>query len=260
MSLTSLQNPQVKALVRLREKKSERLETGSFLIEGRRELLRAIRCGFRIQTIYSCPDVVDYANSISSACPVVEITRPIYEKIAVRDTDDGILGVALSKLWEWPDLFPSDRAALVVVCEGVEKPGNLGALLRTMDAASATGLVTIGQGSDPYNPNVIRASLGAAFSVPHRHATVEELVEVCHSRKVSILAAALTERAQSLYDTALAGDVAICLGTEAEGISPSLLAVADHIVQIPMTGMVDSLNVSVSGAVILYEAWRQRQS
>lgn len=253
--LTSLQNPQVKALVRLREKRSERSQTDSFLVEGRREIERALASGYDPLVVYVCEELAGNAHTFARR---VTISKPVFEKVAMRDSRDGVIAVFKMRAQKLSDLVPKSDDPLIVVCEGVEKPGNLGALLRSADGAGAHGLVIIDGGVDPFSPQSIRASLGTIFSIPVVTATLEMFLEFREATGLKIVGAALTEGAVDYTQYDWRSPTAVCLGTEATGLSSGLLSTCDAVVKVPMRGIADSLNVATAGAVLLYEALRQR--
>jgi RNA methyltransferase, TrmH family len=262
MVIASFQNPKIKSLVAQRRGR-ERASAGTMLVEGYEELSLALASGVRLRELYYCPELMaasnqlgllDHAGMISA--DRYELTRPVFEKVAYRQGADGWLAVAPAPATSL-DRIRLDASSLVLVCEGVEKPGNLGAMLRTADAVGASGVVAIDMPTDWGNPNIVRASKGAIFSVPVAEASAAEVLAWLHKAGVKLVAA--TPAAEQLYTNAeLTGPVAIAVGTEKQGLSESLLRAADAPVRIPMAGAVDSLNVATSAALLLYEVVRQR--
>lgn len=247
------------------------------LVEGYEELSLALASGARPQTLFVCPelvrntqDAIRIKEHLSNSTEVIEVNIPVFEKIAYRENPDGWLAVIpivrrrLSDLTAVLNALRSRASschplkALLVVAEAVEKPGNLGAILRSADAAGAHGLIVCDPVTDAYNPNVVRASKGTLFSVPVVEASTPEALPWLRGHAITIVAA--TPQAQTLYtDADLRGPVAIALGAEKEGLSRAWLEGADAVVRIPMLGRVNSLNVAMATALLLYEAVRQRQ-
>lgn len=263
--ITSRQNPRVKALVRLWERR-EREVTGRFLIEGQRESERALLAGITLHEVCFCPsrwrDAVAardlLAKAESAGATLTEFAPEVFEKISSREGPDGILAVAERPALALHELsLPAEP--LILVVERVEKPGNLGALLRTADAAGVDAVICAEPRTDFFNPHVIRNSQGAVFSVPCASATTEDLLVFLCENKVRI--AATMPEAKTLYwDADLRSGLALCVGSESEGLTSAWLEAADQRLYIPMHGGADSLNVSVSAALCLYEAVRQRRA
>jgi RNA methyltransferase, TrmH family len=260
--LTSPQNPRVRATAALSDRR-ERRATGLFTVEGAREIDRALAGGFTLVELFHCPQVTSAeANELVTRCRDAEIhdvTEAVFAKLAVRQGSGGVLGVFRQRERHLRDLsLPEDP--LILAVQGVEKPGNLGALLRSADGAGAAAVVVLDHALDLYNPNVIRASLGTAFTVPVVATSSAELRDFARTKSLKIVAAALTDDAKEHFQADLTGPTIILLGEEAQGLSADWLRDSDLRVKIPMRGSADSLNVSVSGAILLYEALRQRRS
>ncbi len=262
LCITSLQNDQIKNLVKLRGRRA-RDQQGLTIIEEPLVIARALEAGYPLDTVYYCPEhlddeaeaVLDDLRARTNAVPV-QVTGTVMAKISYRVQPEGLLVTAPQIHRRLGELaLPAE--ALVVVLESVEKPGNLGAVLRIADGAGAHAVLLCGQGTDLFNPNVLRASRGAFFSVPTVVATTDEVLAFCHEKGITTVA---TSPAAPEYYTAknLARPVALVLGTEHEGLSPDLLGSCDTTVSIPMLGAGDSLNVASSAAILLYEAQRQR--
>ncbi len=255
MQITSLQNERIKHIVRLREDRRQRERDGLMLVEGWDEIDLALHAGHSPQTLIVCPELTD--RPMAELAPeTLTVTPQVFQKISYRDNPDG-----------WMAVFPTPKRALndislgetplVVVAEAVEKPGNLGAILRTADAAGVDALLICDPHTDLYGPNVVRASRGTVFSVPVAAASSEEVFSFLKQHEIRILAA--TPGGDRLYTTEdLRGSVAIAVGTEDEGLTSFWLERADARVLIPMLGKVNSLNVSIATALIVYEAVRQR--
>jgi len=256
MDITSLQNPRVKHIVKLREDKKQRQKDGLILVEGFDEIQLALSAGHKPQTLLSAPELVSRQLTFSSA-ENLTVSRPVFEKISYRDNPDGWLALFPTPKTSLHELQLSD-SALIVVAESVEKPGNLGAILRTADAAHVDALLVCDPRVDLWNPNVIRASRGAVFSVPVVECDNASALEWLKSKKVQILAA--TPSADRLYsDVDMTRPTAVVVGTEDTGLTDFWMNNADIQIKIPMLGKVNSLNVSVSTALIVYDAVRQRQ-
>lgn len=256
MIITSLQNARVKHVVRLREDKRQRKEDGLMVVEGVDEIRLALAAGHRAQTIFSAPDLVSRSLEGGEA-EYIEVSRAVFEKMSYRENPDGWLAIFPIPQTRLDHLVLS-TPPLVIVAESVEKPGNLGAILRTADAAGADALLVCDPRVDLWNPNVVRASRGAIFSVPCVECENAAALDWLRAHNIQILAA--TPSAELLYSNVdLRQPVAIAVGTEDTGLSDFWLAEADVRIRIPMRGKVNSLNVSVSTALILYEAVRQRE-
>ncbi|MBN8656908.1 MAG: RNA methyltransferase [Anaerolineae bacterium] len=262
MEITSLQNPRVKHLVKLREDKKQRQRDGLILVEGFDELTLALACGFIPSTLLTAPELatqtLTFPHAESHSVESLSVSRAVFEKISYRDNPDGLLGIFPMPTRTLADLTLSD-APLVIVAESVEKPGNLGAILRTADAAHVDAVLVCDPRVDVWNPNVIRASRGAVFAVPVVEVKSAEALSWLRSRKMRVLAA--TPSAEALYTSVeMQGPLAIAVGTEDEGLTDFWMQHADLRVKIPMAGKVNSLNVSIATALMTYEALRQRDS
>lgn len=259
MKLTSMQNPKVKQLVRLRDRR-ERDETDRFLIEGYRELFRAQKGGIPIETLFICPELFLGTNEeqLIRACnaAVIECDRQVFEKISYRDRPDGLLAVAPQMHRTLSDLKLSSNP-LLVVAEAIEKPGNLGTILRSSDAVGADAAIVCDRCTDIHNPNVVRASVGTLFTIPVLEAGGDETLAWLKKNKIKVVAA--TPSAKISYTEAdLKGPIAVAVGTEQLGLSPLWMEESDIQVRIPMNGVADSLNVAIATSLLLYEALRQR--
>jgi TrmH family RNA methyltransferase len=257
MDITSLQNPRVKHVVRLRDEKRQRRQDGLMLVEGYDEIQLALAAGHHPRTIISSPELA--VRQISGVeAENVTVNRAVFEKMSYRENPDGWLAIFPIPQIALDDLQLRD-SPLVIVAEAVEKPGNLGAILRTADAAGADALLVCDPRVDVWNPNVVRASRGAVFSLPTVESDNASALRWLRGAGIRILAA--TPSAELVYsDTDLRQPVAIAVGTEDEGLSAFWMSEADVRVKIPMQGRVNSLNVSVSTALIVYEAVRQRNA
>lgn len=259
--LTSSQNPKIKQLLHLREKK-ERDTTGFFLVEGYRELKRAADAGVQFESLFMCPDLFLGSNEPSLINSIdakrFELPPSLFEKISYRDRPDGLIGIAYQMKTSLSELKAQKSPSLFVVAEAIEKPGNLGTILRSSDAVGADGVIVCDRCTDVYNPNVVRASVGTLFTLPVVEASSDEVLKWLRDHHIQIVAA--TPSAELNFTEApLSGSVAIVVGTEQLGLSQKWLEAADIHVKIPMEGVADSLNVAMATTLLLYEALRQRQ-
>lgn len=273
-TITSLQNPRVKEVTALQSSSSLRREKGLFVVEGLREVERCLESGFRLRSVFYCPSVCRHISSCDSfrrshvptpseGVRVFEVSEAVYGKMAYRGGTEGILAVvygnAGDRSLEALDRVLSDdtSAPLIVVVESVEKPGNLGAMLRTADASGVSAVLICDPHTDLYNPNLIRASLGGVFTRNIAVCSSEEAIAWLKARSISILTAQLQD-SELYYDTDMTRPTALVFGTEADGLTDIWRRAADAHIRIPMLGRIDSLNVSASMAVLCYEALRQR--
>ena len=250
--ITSLQNTQVKRVVLLQQNSAERRRQGLFVVEGQRELGRCLAAGYEIEEVYFCPDLC----APPAGLPVVPVSREVYAKIACRDSTEGVVAVAQARTLTLDDLrLPVNP--LIVVLERVEKPGNLGAVLRTADAAGVDAVVVCDPLTDLYNPNLIRSSIGAAFTVPCVACSSAQGIDFLKRNGITILTAQLQD-SHLYYNTDMRGGTAIVMGAESTGLTRQWRQAADAHIRIPMLGALDSLNVSASAAILIFEAVRQR--
>jgi TrmH family RNA methyltransferase len=280
--ISSAQNPRIKHLLALQQKSALRREEGLFIVEGRRELEHCLNAGMQVESIY-CLDETSTITSTSTKtgttphlltvtcqlstvnCQLVKVTPNVYERIAYRGSTEGIIAVIRTPQPLTLDSLLQQKGRgvngqpLLVILERVEKPGNLGAVLRSADAAQATGVIVCDPLTDLYNPNLIRSSIGAIFTVPTVACTSEECIAFLQEHGIQILTAQLQD-SHLYYDTPMTGPTAIVMGTESTGLTPIWRKAANAHIRIPMLGQLDSLNVSVSAAILLFEAVRQRQS
>lgn len=270
--ITSAQNPKIKTLLNLQQKSSERRKAGLFVVEGRRELLHCIEAHFEVDTIFYCSDIlqdggwakatnefqlcVDGEKHLIKGCRCFEVTRDIYNKVAYRGGTEGVIAEIRTRHTTLSDLNLSDNP-LVVVLESVEKPGNLGAILRTADAAGVDAVLVCDPLTDLYNPNLIRSSIGGIFSVSCVACSSEECIAFLKAKGIQILTAQLQD-SHLYYDIDMKRGTAIVMGTESTGLTNTWRQAADAHIRIPMLGKLDSLNVSISAAILVYEAVRQR--
>ena len=255
--ISSTQNPRIKHLLQLQQKSAQRRADGLFVVEGRREVEHCLSAGFTLRTVFVCEEIADVPASLLQGIEVISVARNVYERIAYRSGTEGIVAVVETRQTALGDLQLS-ASPLIVVLESVEKPGNLGAVLRSADAAGADAVVVCDPLTDLYNPNLIRSAVGALFTVPCVACSTEECIAFCKEKGIQILTAQLQD-SNLYYDTPMTGPTAIVMGTEATGLTEQWRQAADAHIRIPMLGRLDSLNVSVSAAILLFEAVRQRQ-
>jgi len=261
--ITSPQNPKIKNLKKL-EKASERRDQNLILIEGLREIVLAYRAGYKIETLFVCEEILkqegDYPlqeiNTTNSAIQVIEISKTVYDSLAYRESTEGVIATAKPKQNSLQKLLLKEKA-LILVIESVEKPGNLGAMLRTCDAAGADAVIICDAKTDVYNPNVIRSSVGTVFTNQIAICETKEAIAFLKKNNIRSFAAELSAT-KFHYQQNFKSATAIIVGTEATGLSKEWIAGANEKIKIPMLGEIDSLNVSVSAGILLFEAVRQR--
>jgi len=259
--IQSAQNSRIKNIQKLFTKSKERKEQNLFVIEGLREIHLALAGSYSLESVFICPELfakTDYPEILPeiSSSNLFEVSPPVFEKIAYREHSDGILALAKPESHTLNDLDLPDNP-LVIVLEAVEKPGNLGAILRTADAAKVDAVIVCDPLTDIYNPNVIRSSVGCVFTVPLAVSTQSDTFLYLKEKRIRIFAAEL-QASQWYQDTDFTQSCALVMGTEADGLSKFWIDSADARIKIPMRGEIDSLNVSVSTAVLTFEAMRQR--
>ena len=258
--ISSAQNPKIKNLLLLQEKSRARREQGLFVVEGLRELRHCLEGGYEIDTLFVCEDNVSVIPGLVpgiSSPRTFLLPRSLFEKVAYRGGTESVIAEVRVKEHRLEELSLPENP-LIVVLESVEKPGNIGAVLRSADAAGADALIICDPLTDLYNPNLIRASLGGIFTVPTVACTSEQAISFLREKGIAILTAQLQD-SSLYYDTPMTGGTALVMGTESTGLTPLWREAATAHIRIPMLGRLDSLNVSVSAAILLFEAVRQRQ-
>ncbi|MBV7267909.1 TrmH family RNA methyltransferase [Winogradskyella luteola] len=258
--ITSPQNPLIKQLTQLKEKSRERKKTNTFLIEGKRELSLAIKSSYKIEKLLFYADLFSEseAKAMSSyGIEIIEISKDVFQKLAHRDTTEGIIAVVKSKAHELEGLKFESKDPLILVAEAPEKPGNIGALLRTADAANVDAVIIANPKSDLYNPNIIRSSVGCVFTTEIALASSEKAIAFLKKYNFNIFSAILQEsEPYHIQDYTL--PTAIVVGTEATGLTQEWRDAATKNISIPMQGIIDSMNVSVAAGILIFEAKRQR--
>lgn len=258
-----MQNPRVKEAVALRERR-ERNKTDRFLIEGYRENLRALEGNWEIESLFICKELFLGSNEehliekiAKRGTKIYPCDEKVFKKISYRDRPDGLLAIA-PQLHRSLDSLNLKKNPFLVVAEAIEKPGNLGTILRSSDAVGLDALIAADPCTDIYNPNVVRASVGTLFTVPVVEAGGKETLSWLKENKIAILAAT-PSATKEFTKVDLRGPIAIAVGTEQLGLSPLWMENADIQVKIPMNGVADSLNVAMATTLLLYEAIRQRK-
>ncbi len=258
--ISSLQNPLIKHCVLLQEKAKTRKSTNSFLIEGLRELSIAIKGNYIIETILFCPDLLCLSllqkQIDTSSCEIIELTKEVYQKIAYRESTEGVIAIAKGKNTTLDELKLS-KNPLILIAESPEKPGNIGAILRTADAANLDAVIIANPKGDLYNPNIIRSSIGTVFTNQIAMASTSEIIRFLKEKEISIYSAILQE-AVPYHTINYTTPTAIVVGTEATGLSEEWRSASTQNIIIPMEGAIDSMNVSVAASVLIFEAKRQR--
>jgi TrmH family RNA methyltransferase len=261
--LSSTQNPKIKGVVDLRERR-ERDRSGLFLIEGYRELSRAVIGNLKIESLFVCPELFLGVNEPTlieqiqkKGAKIFYCTPNVFEKISYRDRPDGLIAIANQMRKTLADL-DSLKEPFLLIAEAIEKPGNLGTMLRSSDAVHCDAVIVCDRCTDIYNPNVVRASVGTLFTLPVIEATSQETLDWLRKKGVSIVAATPSAK-KEFTDIELKGPLAVVVGTEQVGLSSLWMEQADIQVRIPMLGVADSLNVATAATLLLYEVLRQRK-
>lgn len=257
--ITSTNNPKIKNIVKLQQKSSERKKQNTIVIEGLREIGLAANAGIELNSLFVCKDIISVEEVISELeyeKLVYEVSKDVYNKLAYRTSTEGVIALAKPKHLKLEDLRLRENP-LIIVLESVEKPGNLGAILRTADAAIVDAVIISDPLTDIYNPNVIRSSVGCVFTNQVVASSSDETINWLKEEGIKSHAAALTAR-ESYHEKDLTKPTAIVMGTEAVGLTEKWLKNTDEQIIIPMSGAIDSLNVSTSTAILVFEAMRQR--
>jgi len=256
--ITSSQNPFIKSLVQLQEKAKARKQSGTFLIEGMREIELATKGNYEIETILYLPELVSgvQIKKLKGNPELIEISKEVYQKLAYRDTTEGILAIAKTKSLKLSDLKLPENP-LIVVMEALEKPGNVGAVLRTCDAANVDAVIIANPKTDLFNPNIIRSSVGCLFTNQIAIGSTEEAIDYLIQNNINFYSATL-QNSTSYHTQDYTRPTALVVGTEATGLTGLWREKATQNIIIPMQGEIDSMNVSVAAAILIFEAKRQR--
>ena len=258
--ISSAQNPYIKQLLQLKEKSRTRKKKALFLIEGKRELSLAIKGGYTIETLLFYSDLFSESEAKAMSrynINIIEISQSVFQKLAYRNSTEGIIAVVQSKPHTLEHLKLRSKNPLILVAEALEKPGNIGALLRTADAADIDAVIIADPKSDIYNPNIIRSSVGCVFTTEIGLASSEDTISYLKQLNFNIFSAILQE-SEPYYSQDYTLPTAIVVGTEATGLTQKWRDVSTKKISIPMQGVIDSMNVSVAAGILIFEAIRQR--
>lgn len=257
--ITSIQNSLVKLLVSLRDKSKVRKEINQFLIEGKREIFLSIQGGYEIKKILVCLELCEISdlNKLPEGLEVIEITKEIFKKLSYRKNFDGLLALANKKDHSLSNLNISSKP-LILVVENIEKPGNIGAIMRTCDAANIDAVLIADPGVDIYNSNVIRSSIGCIFTNQIGVGKSKEIFNYLQTKNINIFTAVLQDQPTSYHTLDYTQSTAFVLGNETDGLSLFWRNTSMNKIMIPMQGKIDSMNISVSAAILVFEAKRQR--
>jgi TrmH family RNA methyltransferase len=259
--ITSIQNSYIKNLLKLQEKSRERKKQGLFLIEGKREISLAIAANYEFKTILFLENFIsedEILHLFNQNVNRTVISKEIYQKLAYRDSTEGIIAVVKTKSFTLDTVHFKNENPLILVTEGVEKPGNIGALLRTADAANIDAVFIANPKTDLYNSNIIRSSVGCVFTNQIAIGTSEEIIAFLKEKNINIFATTL-QNSNEYHQEKYTKPTAIVVGTEATGLSEIWREKATQNINIPMQGKIDSMNVSVAAAIVIFEAKRQRE-
>jgi TrmH family RNA methyltransferase len=261
--ISSLQNPLIKQCVLLSEKSRERKNKGLFIIEGQREIELALKGGYYIKTVLFCAEIITEEDLFSikeqsnSEAEFIEIPVEIYEKIAYRKSTEGVIAIAEAKELAIEKLKLNKKDPLILVAEAPEKPGNIGALLRTADAANLDAVIIANPRTDIYNPNIIRSSVGGIFTNNIATGSTQEIIAYLKANNIAIYSAIL-QRSVPYHACNYKFATALVVGTEDTGLSQDWRDNSTQNISIPMQGEIDSMNVSVAAGILIFEAKRQR--
>ncbi|MBX2827165.1 MAG: RNA methyltransferase [Flavobacteriaceae bacterium] len=262
--ISSIQNPLVKQISQLMEKSRERKKQGLFVIEGYREIKLALAGKYSLNTLLYCKEIITDADLLSLQADLnentalIEVSKEVYEKLAYRGSTEGVIAIAKSKNLSLDRLSFENNNPLILVAEAPEKPGNIGAILRTADAAKVDAVIIANPKTDLYNPNILRSSVGCAFTNAIALGTTEDIIQFLKENNIAIYCAILQE-AVPYHEQDYTPASAIVVGTEAEGLSQAWRENSTQNIIIPMQGAIDSMNVSVAAGILIFEAKRQRQ-
>ncbi|NJB82285.1 TrmH family RNA methyltransferase [Wenyingzhuangia aestuarii] len=258
--ISSSQNSLIKSLVVLGDKSKARKQSGTFLVEGRREISLALQGGYLVKQLFYYKDLLPANFDVTEfiADEYIEVSKEVYEKVAYRSTTEGVLAVVKDKSMLLSNLTFKTKTPLILVAEAPEKPGNIGAMLRTADAANVDAVLIANPKTDLFNPNIIRSSVGCLFTTQIATGTTQEILEYLETQNIKTYAAALKEDSENYHEQDYTQGTALVVGTEAVGLSEEWLNKATKKIMIPMLGKIDSMNVSVAAGILVYEAKRQR--
>lgn len=258
--ITSTQNSFVKHLLLLKEKSRERKKSGLFVIEGKREISLAIQGNYTIETLLLCKEVIikdTISSLVNTSTKIIEISKNVYQKLAHRDTTEGFIAIAKTKDLSLKNITFKTDNPLILVAEATEKPGNIGALMRTADAANVDAVCIANPKTDVYNPNIIRSSVGCIFTNQIATGTTKDIIDFLKSQDININCATL-QSSIPYHEQDFTKSTAIIVGTESTGLSDEWVNNSHQNIKIPMQGKIDSMNVSVAAGILIFEAKRQR--
>ncbi len=259
--ISSSKNPEIKQLIKLQEKSRERKKTGLFVIEGLREISLAIQGAYQVQKLFFVPSIITLdtiQKKINTKIACVEINKEVYERMAYRGSTEGVIAVVKSKDHLLDSLVIASKNPLILVTESPEKPGNLGALLRTADAAGIDAVIIANPKADIYNSNCIRSSVGCVFTNQIAEGSTKEVITFLKNNNITIFSAILSDDTENYLSQDFTTATALVVGTEATGLTQDWFQLSDKKIRIPMNGKIDSMNVSVAAGILLFEAVRQR--
>ncbi|MCG8804836.1 RNA methyltransferase [Tenacibaculum finnmarkense] len=259
--ISSIQNPYIKDLLKLQDKSRERKKRGLFLVEGQREISLVIKGNYQIDTLLFVPDMFSLEDLKAirvATASCIEITKEIYQKIAYRDTTEGVIAVVKAKNFSLDAIQFETKNPLILVFESIEKPGNIGAMLRTADAANVDAVFIANPKTDLFNPNIVRSSVGCLFTNQIGVGTSEEIIDFLQEKNINIYSATL-QNSNEYHKNDYTQATALVVGTEATGLTQIWRDKATQNINIPMQGQIDSMNVSVAAAILTFEAKRQRE-
>ena len=263
MNITSTQNPLIKKIALLSEKSRERKKQGLCVVEGAREIRLTLQGGYNLENLLYQPDIFserqlnELLSYTTQKLTPIAISKEVYEKISYRSSTEGVIALVQVKKHGLDTLMFKNKKPLLLVAEAPEKPGNIGALLRTAAAANIDAVIIAHPNTDLYNPNIIRSSVGCVFTVPIATGTTAEVIDFLKAKNISSYCAALTA-SKPYYEVSFSEGSAIIVGTEDQGLTDEWLRHSTQNIIIPMEGVIDSMNVSVAAAVLIFEAKRQR--
>lgn len=258
--IKSIQNSLIKNILKLQEKSRERKKQGLFVIEGKREISLALASSYCIETLLFCEDLItekELKSFINDEITVIKISKEVYQKITYRSSTEGVVAISKTKDFSLKEISFKSKNPLILIAESIEKPGNIGALLRTADAANVDAVFIANPKSDLYNPNIIRSSVGCIFTNKIAVGSSEEIIDFLEKNNINFYAATL-QNSNAYHQIDYTKPSAIVLGTEATGLTNIWRHKATQNINIPMQGKIDSMNVSVSAAILIFESKRQR--
>lgn len=263
-NITSPHNKEIKRLLQLQEKSRNRRKENVFIVEGQRETALAVKGDYEPLQLYFTPDLIQFQDVLNIArsgnnepAEIIEITKEVYEKVAYRGSTEGLIAVFKSRAHDLEDIAFNNSNPLILIAEAPEKPGNIGAILRTADAAAVDAVIIANPKTDLYNPNIIRSSVGCVFTNQIATGSTTEIIDFLKRHNINIYAAAL-QASRPYHEIDFKEASAIVMGTEATGLSDEWLKNATQNIIIPMHGEIDSMNVSVAAGILIFEAKRQR--